>query len=85
MSRLRDRVVATVEVRGDLVLYRIDRPTEITCARCAGHQKTRLIGVLSDNWTSLWCKSCFPAMPRSEVPGGPARDRPQRRRQPPPV
>jgi hypothetical protein len=63
MSRLRDRVTETAEVRDELVLYRLDRPTEITCARCAGRQTTRWIAVLRDNWTSLWCKSCFQAMP----------------------
>ena len=63
MSRLRDRVVETAETRGELVLYRLDRPTEIACARCAAHQATRWIAVLGDNWTALWCKSCFQAMP----------------------
>lgn len=40
MSRLRDRVTET-GARGELVLYRLDRPAEITCARCAGRSVTR--------------------------------------------
>jgi hypothetical protein len=62
VSRLRDRVTA-VGARGDLVLYGLDRATEITCARCAGHQATRWIAVLASDWRALWCKSCFLAMP----------------------
>ncbi len=61
--RLRDRVTETAGTRGELVLYRLDRPTEITCARCAAHQATRSVAVLVGDWTSLWCKSCFLAMP----------------------
>lgn len=30
MARLRDRVSATAETRGELVLYKLDRPTVIT-------------------------------------------------------
>jgi hypothetical protein len=63
VSRLRDRVVETTQIRGELALHRLDRPTEIRCARCAGRQVTRWIAVLRDDWTSLWCKSCFKAMP----------------------
>jgi hypothetical protein len=63
VSRLRDRVTETAGTRGELVLYRLDRPTEITCARCAGRSTTRQVAVLGGNWTSLWCKSCFLAMP----------------------
>lgn len=63
MSRLRDRVIQTAGTRGELVLYKLDRPTEITCARCASHSLTRWIAVLSDDWTALWCKSCYLAMP----------------------
>jgi hypothetical protein len=47
------------------VLYKLDRPTEITCARCAGRSTTRWIGILADDWTRLWCKACFLAMPVS--------------------
>jgi hypothetical protein len=68
MSRLRERVILTAEVRGELVLYKLDRPTQITCARCAGRQITRWIAVLRDNWASLWCKSCFQAMPSTGTP-----------------
>jgi hypothetical protein len=45
--------------RGELVLYKLDRPTEMTCARCAGRSTTRWIAVLADGWTRLWCKACF--------------------------
>jgi len=64
MSRLRDRVVRAAGTRGELALYQLDRATEITCARCAGKSVTRWVAVLGDDWTSLWCKSCFQAMPR---------------------
>jgi hypothetical protein len=63
MSKLRDRVIAAAGTRGELVLYKLDRATEISCARCAGHQATRWVAVLSDGWRTLWCKSCFLAMP----------------------
>jgi hypothetical protein len=63
MAPLRDRVVETTATRGELVLYRLDRPTEITCVRCAAHSTTRWIAVRGDEWTQLWCKSCFLAMP----------------------
>ncbi len=53
MARLRDRVSETAETRGELVLYKLDRPTEITCARCAGRSTTRWIGILADDWTRL--------------------------------
>lgn len=65
MSRLRDRVVRAAETKGDLVLYQLDRATEITCARCAGRSVTRWVAVLAGKWTLLWCKSCFQAMPGS--------------------
>jgi hypothetical protein len=63
MSRLRDRVVRTAGTCGELTLYELDRATEITCARCAGRSVTRSVAVLGGNWTSLWCKSCYLAMP----------------------
>jgi len=31
MARLRDRIVQTAAARGELVLYKLDRPTEILC------------------------------------------------------
>lgn len=62
MSRLRDRVVQTAGNRGLLTLYKLDRATEITCARCAGRSTNRWIA-LDGDWTALWCKSCFLAMP----------------------
>jgi hypothetical protein len=62
-SRLRERAGAPVEVRGELALYRLGRATEIRCARCAARQVTRWLAVLREDWTSLWCKSCFAAMP----------------------
>jgi hypothetical protein len=63
MSKLQDRVIAAAGSRGELTLYKLDRATEITCARCAAHQTTRWIAVLSEDWRSLWCKSCYQAMP----------------------
>jgi hypothetical protein len=63
MARLRDRVSETAETRGELVLYKLDRPTEVVCVRCAGHSTTRWIAVLAGDWTRLWCKACFLAMP----------------------
>lgn len=65
MARLRDRASETAETRGELVLYKLDRPTEVVCARCAGRSATRWIAVLADDWTRLWCKTCFLAMPAS--------------------
>jgi hypothetical protein len=47
------------------VLYKLDRPTEVVCARCAGRSTTRWIAVLAYDWTRLWCKACFLAMPAS--------------------
>ncbi len=58
MSRLRDRVVKTAGIRGELTLYELDRPTQVVCARCAGRSVTRSVAVLAGNWASLWCKSC---------------------------
>ncbi len=69
MSRLRDRVVRTAGTRGELTLYEPGRATEITCARCAGRSVTRLVAVLGDDWTVLWCKSCFLAMPGKPAAG----------------
>jgi hypothetical protein len=63
LARLRDRVSETAETRGELVLYKLDRPTEVLCARCAGRSTTRWIAVLAGDWTRLWCKACFLAMP----------------------
>ena len=63
MRRLRDRVVQTAGSRGQLVLYKLDRATEIACARCAGRSTTKWIAVLDGDWTALWCKSCFLAAP----------------------
>jgi hypothetical protein len=63
MSRLRDRVVTTAGTRGELTLYELDRATEMKCARCAGRSATKWVAVLGGNWTALWCKSCFLAMP----------------------
>lgn len=68
MSRLRDRVVKTAGTRGELTLYELDRATEIRCARCAGRSVTRSVAVLGGNWTSLWCKSCYLAMPTTPAP-----------------
>jgi hypothetical protein len=65
VSRLRDRVVRVAGTRGELVLYKLDRPTEMTCARCAARATTRWIAILADDWTLLWCKACFLAMPRT--------------------
>jgi hypothetical protein len=56
-------VTRTAGTRGELVLYQLDRATEITCARCAGRSVTRWVAVLAGDWASLWCKSCFQAMP----------------------
>ena len=67
MSRLRDRVVQTAGTRDELTLYKLDRATEITCARCAGHSTTRWIAVRGDDWTALWCKSCFMAAPHQHA------------------
>jgi hypothetical protein len=47
MARLRDRVSETAETRGELVLYKLDRPTDVLCARCAGRSTTRWIAVLA--------------------------------------
>jgi hypothetical protein len=63
VSRLRDRVVQVVGTRGELALYELDRATEIRCARCAGRSVTRSVAVLGDDRTSLFCKSCYLAMP----------------------
>lgn len=63
MARLRDRVSDTAETRGELVLYKLDRPTEVVCVRCAGRSTTKWIAVLAGDWTRLWCKACFLAMP----------------------
>jgi hypothetical protein len=63
MARLRDRIAQTAETRGELVLYKLDRPTEIACVRCAAHATTRWVAVQGDDWTRLWCRSCFLAMP----------------------
>jgi hypothetical protein len=49
--------------RGELVLYKLDRPTKVVCVRCAGRSTTRWIAVLAGDWTRLWCKACFLAMP----------------------
>ena len=67
MSRLRDRVVQTAGTRDELTLYKLDRATEITCARCACHSTTRWIAVRGDDWTALWCKSCFMAAPHQHA------------------
>ncbi len=71
MARLRDRAVRAAETRGELTLYELDRPTEVTCARCAGRSVTRWVAILADDWTALWCKSCFRAMPHPSTPPGP--------------
>ena len=63
MARLRDRVSETGETRGELVLYKLDRPTEVVCVRCAGRSTTRWIAVLAEDWTRLWSKACLLAMP----------------------
>lgn len=68
--RLRDRVVRTAGTRGGLTLYELDRATEIRCARCAGRSVTKSVAVLGDDWTALWCKSCFLAMPEGLQPAG---------------
>jgi hypothetical protein len=68
---LRERAGTPVGTRGELALYRLSRPTEIRCARCAVSQVTRWLAVLGDNWTALWCKSCFLAMPRHHQAGRP--------------
>jgi hypothetical protein len=67
-SRLKDRVIATSATRGELALFKLDRATEITCVRCAGHSTTRWIAVADDNWSALWCKSCFLAAPAEANP-----------------
>ena len=75
MSRLRDRVVRTAGTRGELTLYELGRAAGIRCARCAGQSVTRSVAVRGDNWTSLWCKSCYLAMPdapAARAPGSPA-------------
>ena len=74
MSRLRDGVVRTAGTRSKLTLYELDRATGIRCARYAGHSVTRSVAVLGDNWTSLWCKPCYLAMPDAPAgaPGSPA-------------
>jgi len=69
VSRLRDRVIGTAGTRGELTLYEPGRATEIRCARCAGRLITRPVAVLGGNCTSLWCKSCYLAMP--DVPASP--------------
>ncbi len=69
MSRLRDRVVRTAGTRGELMLYELGRATEIRCTRCAGRSVTKSVAVLGGNWTSLWCKSCYLAMPVPAPPG----------------
>jgi hypothetical protein len=71
VSRLQNRIIESPEVRGELALHRLDRATEIRCARCAARQITRWIAVLRDDWTSLWCKSCFTAMPAPPKGAGP--------------
>ena len=63
MARLRERVSETAETRGELVLYKLDRPTEVVCARCTERSTTRWIAVLAGDWTRLWCKARFLAMP----------------------
>ena len=68
MAALRDRVSETAETRGELVLYKLDRLTEMSCARCLGRSTTRWIAVPVDDWTRLWCKTCFLAMPPSRKP-----------------
>lgn len=67
MSRLRGRVVKTTGTSGELTLYELDRATEMVYARCAGHSTTKWVAVLGGNWTSLWCKSCFLAMPNADL------------------
>lgn len=66
---LRDRVIRTLGARGDLTLYRLDRATEITCARCHAHQTTRQLAILADDWTKPpWCKSCYLTAPTPPAP-----------------
>ncbi len=50
----------------DYVKGRLDRGTEMTCVRCAGHSTTRWIAIAADNWNALWCKSCCLAAPESQ-------------------
>ena len=75
MTRLRDRVVEVAGTRGELTLCKLDRATEITCARCAGHSTTKWVAVRGDDWTALWCKSCFLAMPCQDLAQEDANDR----------
>lgn len=63
MARLRARIIQTAGRRGELVLYKFSRATEMTCVRCAAHSTTRWAAVCGDDWTKLWYKSCFLAMP----------------------
>ncbi len=63
MARLRDRVVETIGSRSDLTLFRLDRPTEITCVRFMVRSTTRWVAVLQGDRAKLWCTSCFLAMP----------------------
>jgi len=72
MSRLRDRVVRTAGTRGELTLYELGRATELRRARCAGRSVTRSVAVLGGNWTSLWCRYCYLAMPVPAASPGPA-------------
>ena len=63
MSRLHDRVVRTAGTRGELTLYELGEATELRCARCASRPVARSVAVLGGNWTSLWRKPCYVAMP----------------------
>ena len=60
MAGMRDPVSETAETRGELVLYKLDRPTKIACARCLGRSAARWIAVLADDWTRLWCGPLLP-------------------------
>jgi hypothetical protein len=68
MSHLRDRVIRTAGIRGELTLYELDRATEIRCACCVGRSVTKWIAVVGDRWTSLWCKACYLAVSDTPAP-----------------
>ncbi len=70
MSRLRDRVIRTAGTRGELTLYEPGRATEFRCP--LRRPVTRSVAVLGCNRTSLWCTSCYLAMPDVPAPPDPA-------------
>ncbi|MBB4703954.1 hypothetical protein BJ982_005498 [Sphaerisporangium siamense] len=48
-QRLADRVVASPERRGEVMLHRLSGATEFACRRCGARQSSRWGAVLADD------------------------------------